>query len=532
MENPKKQKQKAAKKKKQYKPPKGLSAAELEKRLKQREQALNRRISSLSSPQLRPILRAENSKLRGTQAVLAALIDPDNAPPMRLPGGGKPTFVVKLRATLAASIVPASEDVATKSIQLTPNSGFAVKRRDPRCSLIVYRFNATGASVYQALSDSGTTVTGLDSNGYRIIGAMAYSSGFERHGDFYLPWVFADQRTRVWFQSESARPSTVTMSGLTAATSYTLTLHAVLNGVALSLILVAISDGAGIVVFTVTGELAGYCAFRLAATAAIGVYLGSSTMSLEDNSQGMVQHLAAPQFWQEITSVDSIRTNAASLMYSDRTASQFSQGDICSYQASGGDVWEKMLAPSGPAGFLSCDPYGQVPSFNNGYKGPYKKGKYIPLKFVDDPREQQMRNISDSSEPYEIAPIVQEESTDYLFIGFNFGLSQAGAPTPMGEWTAVEGDEGETESQWKETRVPDMHPDVLKEAKYCFSQVKCDFENPSHLSKIWSWVKANAPHILETVGRAVGQAGPYGAAAAAGLGTVSGIIRGFAPEAR
>lgn len=523
MENPKKQKQKAAKKKKQYKPPKGISAAELEKRLKQREQALNRRISSLSSPQLRPILVAGNSKLRGTQAVLTAMIDPDNAPPTRLPGGGKPTFVVRLRRVLPASVVPAA---ATGANQLTPNSGFCVKRRDPRCAQIISQYNAAGASVYQLLSNSGGSVIGTDSKGNLLPACAGYVSGHDRHEEFYLPWIFADELPRLWFQNEAANPSSLTVTGLTAATSYTVTVSFLLAGIYLSVTVAAITDGFGVGTFTLAAtDYAGFAVFRLALTATPTTYITAPSMAMNDNSRGMVRFLAAPQFWQEIAAVDAIRTNFASLMYSDRTAKNFSQGDICSYQASGGDSFEKMLGATGPAAFTGLDPYGSVPSFNDGFKGPYNKGKYIPLKFRGDPREEQMQNIADSTEAWEIEPIKFSDQMDYLYIGFNFGPSTVGAPVPMGEWTGVEGDEGETESQWKETKVPSTHPDVFKEAKWCFSQVKADFENPSHLSKIWSWVKANAPHILEGVARAVGQAGPYGAAASAGLGGAAQVLR-------
>lgn len=516
-------KQKPPKKTRKPSKPAGITLQEFERRMKQRENALVQRYAAASSPQLKPLLM-QQYKLRGAANALRALIDPDNAEPIRLPGG-KPTFVVKLRQVLPASIVPTAANAAGQADQLKPNSGFSVKLRDPRCSQICYQYDATGASTYNLIAGDGTVAGAqLQVEGWLNYTVAQLTAGIDRHGDYYLPWIFADGLPRFWFGTETSNASTVLMTGLTASTGYTLKISVLLNGVVVQKTFTATSDAGGIATFTINSTMNGFCAFGVYVTAT-GVFARPSLTQLRDNSKGMTRFLAAPQFWQNFVDIDSIRTNAASLMYSDRTASQFSQGDICSYQASGGDPFEKLLGCQGPLDYSALDPYGTVPSFQNGFKGPYKKGKYIPLKLIDDPREHQLINISDSSQPWDLPPIVFANQTDYLFIGFNFGLSQAGAPTPMGEWTAVEGDEGECDSQWRETKIPHLHPDVLKEVRFAFSQQKCDFENPSHLSRIWSWVKQNAPHILDVIGKAVGNAGPYGAAASAGLGGVSGVLR-------
>ena len=502
MESNKKPKAKKpqAKKLKEYKPKAGLSAEELSRRLKQREAALMRKFASASSPQVAAVQRSAKATLRGARECLAALIDPANAEPFRLPGGGRPTFVNKLHYIQASAVVPASA-----SALLAPNCGFAVVRRDPRCALIYSFYKAAPgqSSTYQLMKADGSTTLPQGPGGYLLCTIAKYvvGSGFATHGDYLVPWVFEDGIPRVWFQSETANNSSVGMSGLAATTSYILTISGQLNGVETSVGITATSDGSGNVAFSTISQFVGYAKFRVAASATPNNFLSPTSVTFTDNSTTKVAHLALPQFWTNFQDIDSVRINAASLMYSDRTADQYSQGDIVAYQASGGDTWEKFIGvgTTGSSSAQGLDTYTSVTAYQDMYEGKYKKGRFIPLKPSDDPRELELLNISEAGNAYEIPPIDFARQRNFLYIGFNVGTLGSGVPSPIGKFTAWYGIEGESESQWRETRIPTVHPDVLKEAKWIFAQAKCDFENPSHLKAIWDWVKKNAPHILDVV---------------------------------
>lgn len=507
------------------KPLPGMSTSEFERRLMQRERSLAQRYKQASAPGVQRVMLTANPTLRGVRALLEALVDPLNAEPYRLPGG-RATFINRLKQIKSFITVPAAAYNAGVT-ELTPNSGFAVKRRDLRCSLIMSEYNGSANTVYTLIGTDGNTFCPNDRRGYKAFSIAQHTFGFAKHGENFVPWIFADGSSRMFLVSEVLNPAVIAVAALTPLTNYTLKVEFLLGNDYQTLTAAVASDAAGIASFTLPAQnIMGYAAFQLLLTAGLAPQtVGSFTVS--DRALFCVRHLAAPGFWQNITDVDAVRVNAASLMYSDRTASSWSQGDICSYQGSGGEPWERCLGNPVPNTFNGVDPYGYVPSFNKGYKGAYKKGKFIPLKLTDDPREQQYVNLMDAQAPWELPPIVYTDQLDFLFIGFNFGASGATASIPMGEWTSVDGMEGESESQWRQVKNPKTHPDVLKEARYVFSQVECDFENVSHVKAIWDWISANMPHLLETGARAIGNAGPYGAAAAGALGTAAEVIRYF-----
>jgi len=383
---------------------------------------------------------------------------------------------------------------------LAPNSGFAVLRRDPRCCLIYSHYAGPGqGSTYEIERTGAGNQLSQGGAGY-LVGTVAnFIAGAKTHGDWLVPWIFDDGVPRFWFQNEAASPSVVVVVANPLSTSMTLNISFFFGGVFTSINITATSDGSGSTNFTLPAtNLVGYAAFRIGTAAAPTTYLTAQSVTMQDFSQYKVSHLALPQFWTNLADIDSIRINAASLMLSDRTAENYSQGDAIAYQASGGDCWEKMLGNTGPTS-TSMDPYTTVTAFQDMYEGKYKKGRYIPLKPTDDPREMQLLGLTDAALPDEIAPIDFTNQKNFLYVAFNVGVLGSGVPSPTGKFTAYFGIEGESESQWRETRVPECHPDVMKEAKWCFAQVKCDFENPLHLKAIWDWVKKNAPHVLDAV---------------------------------
>jgi len=475
-----------------------MSPAEFERRLKQREAAFVRKFASAKSNGVAVMQAASKASLRGARETLAALIDPCNAPPQRLPGG-RPTFVNRLHHIEASLVAPASAPGL-----LTPNSGFGVVRRDPRCALIYSKYESAMAktSIYELKNELGGTVDlKINDDGFVEPTVAGHVGGIDTHGDFVLPWVFEDGTPRLWFQNEPLPPATATSSVTatvhTPSITYSCDTSFLLNGVYTVVTVTALANGAGRCVFQLpAAPYVGFAAFRFYASP--GAYERVDDVTLNDNSSMKVRFLALPQFWTNVQDIDALRVNAASIMFSDRTAENYSQGDIVAYQASGGDPFEKMLGAN-DATSSGMDPYSTVADFQDMFEGAYKKGRYIPLKPTENPRELEMINLADAGAPWEIPPIEFADQENYLFIGFNVGTLGAGVPSPIGKWTAYYGIEGECESQWRETAIPRYHPDVLKEAKWCFSQVKCNFENPSHLAKVWAWVKANAPHVLNAI---------------------------------
>jgi len=418
--------------------------------------------------------------------VVGALIDPDNYPPFRLPDGGRKTFVNSLRNPIA--LADNGNDVS----ELTPGSGLGVIFRDPRCASITAK-GSRGVSQYDAiLPNGGTTLLAtLPINTNIPIQILKYVPGTDkRHGDFMLPWVFNDGRPRMWVQSPVGKEAKFVFSGLAASTAYTLNVSWLCaKQVTIDAITVTTSPG-GIGTFDCAAlglARKGYVALTMGTILGPGV-----SLRITDQSPTGFCHEAAPDFWDEIGSLDAIRVNSMSLMVSDRTNELTTQGDVQSYQCSGGITWDELYGLQSAAG--NVDPYSAITGQTKlCYKGPYKKGKYLPAKSSADLSETKMIQLGDSSNPWDLPPIVVSQQLNFVTVGYN---SHVIAGTLIGEWTYVWHVEGESESQWRDSRSPSMHPNVLTEAKHLLSAQEYDFENVSHLAKIWNIIKGVGKAVL------------------------------------
>jgi len=468
------------------------------------------RYDALVSAQARATLKAPRVRAHDAVDLLAAMLDPDHNIPFRLPGGA-PTFVNKLRRKLMIQQPPAGAAMQV-------NAGFAIVRRDPRLASIHYEYKGTGqSSVYQLRSQvqgNYDKVTFTAANTYLDFALSLYVSGWERHDDFLVPVVYKDGIKRFWAQNEAAAVSNITMAGLAASTSYTLTLNWLCNGQIIKDSITSTSDASGNITFLFpASERLGYLGLAFSGSA------NNVQVVFADNSKNAYCHLALPELRNSGIDIENLRINSASVMLSDRSSEYVSQGSACSVQIGGGEDWTSILNLQ-PQGNASVDPYQITSKSQKPFTAPYKEGRYLPLKPIDDPRENQMVEMFDEGVLESVAPIKSEDMLDFVYIGYNIGTAVSGA-APAGEYTFCWGVEGISESQWRDNETPRTHPDAYKEAKYAYSQVKVDLGNPNHLKKIWEAIKTIAPKLFGAVEMAAPLLPPQYAApvmAASGIG--------------
>lgn len=446
------------------------------------------------------------------ERVVGGLIDPDQFPPFRLPDGGRPTFVNSFRD------IEAMIDNAADTTLLTAYSGFAVARRDPRCALIVSQ-GAAQSSTYQLLAANGTTgFPATPANVPIKFGIARHSAGFKRHGDYLCPWVFEDGNPRFWLQSVTGGQAQLQITGAPLATLITIDADFQLGKQRVTVTVSATTDGAGTAVFTFPVARQGYVSLTCRNALSVGF-----TLTVFDQSTNAVRHLAAPNFWDNIADIDSIRVNSMALMYSDRTSEFTTQGDIVSYQASGGVGWDEVLKLN-PSTTGANDPYSAIVSNTKlCFAGKYKAGRYIPVKSAGDARETAFIDIGDSTAPWDLSPIAFSEQLNFLVIAFNANLS---AGKIIGEWRMMMHVEGESESQWRDSQKPTMHPDVLKEARHIVASLDFDLENPKHLAFLWNIIKKVTQVALPYASAATSALPPaYQAPARLGLGIVGALTK-------
>jgi len=445
--------------------------------------------------------------------VMGALVDPGEYEPFRLPDGGAKTFVDKLRYKFELNGNGA--DVSL----LTAGSGFGVLRRDPRCGLILNQYQSTAPEtqyIFQSRQTNGTAYPAVPAGARLGIAAMTYLSGFAKHGPAFVPWRFADGFDRVFVQSEAAvgqaALSSFTVTGLTPSTSYTLNLYVTFAGQNSVVPITATSSSGGVGLFNIPAGTMGY------ASLGFGTALGAGcTITYSDNSLNSICHLAVPDLFAVLNAIDSLRVNSASLMLTDTTNVLTSQGKCASYQASGADTWESQIGFNATTFGGGLDVYTSLVSKNkNAFSGPFlKKGRYMPLKSTADPRDANLVPLGDEANASDIPYIDATQQLPMVIIAYNTGITTA----LNGEWTAWYHVEGESESEWFDTRAPLMHPAVLVEARHLLSPLDYDFENRTHIAKIWDWIKGAAQKVIPVASQFLPLLPPqYQAPAAAGLG--------------
>lgn len=414
--------------------------------------------------------------------------------------------------------IEALGDNANDVTLLTPYSGFAVARRDPRCALIVGQGGCPSTNLQLVAPTGNVNFPAIPANTPIRIGTIRHVAGYKRHGDYMCPWVFDDGLPRFWLQSPAGSQAQFQATGLTPSVSTTFNLDCQLGKQRVTIPVTATTDGSGTAVFTLPASRAGYMSMSCTTVIPAG-----ATFILFDQSQYAVRHLAAPNFWANVADIDSIRVNSLALMYSDRTSEFTTQGDIVAYQASGGVGWDEVLKLD-PSTTGSNDPYTAITANTRlCFRGKYKNGRYLPIKSSADPREATFIELGDSTAPWDLKPIIFGDQLNYLIFAFNANLS---AGKLVGEWSMMMHVEGESESQWRDSQTPTMHPDILKEARHIVAGLTLDLENPKHLAFLWNVIKKVTQTVLPYASAATSALPPqYQAGARIGLGLANYLTK-------
>lgn len=440
-------------------------------------------VANPAVPALAPRLAAANvhsttGRVRDFEAVMGSLLDPGTFPPVRLPvAAGRKTFVDRLKRVEAAS----SAATVSSELPLAANCGLCIVRRDPRVAMIKYEIKTTGAArQYNFAFDDDSTVVGPAVGEYIQPTHLTYEGGWKAHEDKMCMWKDKEGVLRFWLENNVTNSDAAfTIAGLPASTAVSIKLDVLFGGKRTIITLTDTTDAGGVGVFVIPAAAIGFAVLQGDDD------LSAQTIAIAYNnaSQFAFRQLAVPQFYTNMPDVDALRVNSVSLLYSDRTAELYSQGSIVAYQCAGGEDWGVHLGINGPALTADLDTYSKVASYNDSFKGQYKLGRYLPLKLSANPADLAMTSMGDGEGAQKVPPPIDMlNEPDYIYMAYNAGTS---AVTPAGEWTAHFHVEGETESQWRNTANPTLHPAVMLDAQWASGMVECDFHNPDHGWKVF-----------------------------------------------
>jgi hypothetical protein len=200
------------------------------------------------------------------------------------------------------------------------------------------------------------------------------------------------------------------------------------------------------------------------------------------------RHRALPDLLDKAADMDALRITALSLMYSDRSASLYTQGSITTYQSDGSTDWSQHAGLDLDAPSNAINNYETVANYNDSADGDYAHGRYNFVK-PNGYHDFEMVDLGDLVDGTRVMPPVDWNNVkDYVVM-----LSDSGNQTSLyGEWSFHWHVEGETESQWRNTCPPHIHPRVFDDAFFIAAQASQNYQNKNHLKEIWNFVRKSA----------------------------------------
>lgn len=449
--------------------------------------------------------------------LMGAITDPFHCPPVRLPlAAGRPTAANRLFAIEKAGSTP----VGTSELPLAANVGFSAVFRNPNRGYIKYEVKGAGAdSQYVFKFDNGgqltTNAPGPAPGDYLRPACLDLASGWDRHGSRACTYTGSDGIPRVYLDVEcGTSTTTLLIGGLAPSANTTFNLSRLWKGNVTTTQVVIPVDGTGLGAIAVPAQQPGYYAVQ-AVTDLSGRTLAAQYSTTCPYS---FRHRPVPGLENIIPVAGSARVTAASQMISDRTAPIYAQGSVVEYQAAGDEDWADL---AGLAGTVATDSngYDELADINLARNGDYHKGRYNFLKYngIQDAVMAEIA-VGSGNDRYP-APVDLTADMDFLVMSYD----ATNATQLNGQWTFCWHLEFETKSQLYPVAPSDIHPSVMDDVTYAMGYVDQDYENESHLKKLWRAIQGGA-RMVGKIAPMIGAAYPPAMPAAALASGVANLL--------
>lgn len=192
-------------------------------------------------------------------------------------------------------------------------------------------------------------------------------------------------------------------------------------------------------------------------------------------------HLTAPEFMQNTPSVDSVRVNASSILYTNRAAEMYKEGSVAMCQVPVGDNWTEYVAADGSG-------FSKMSKSNIGCEMTAKKGAYVWLKpgQPTDHEFLQYHTVQDGMLVDCRRPLRPKSAFIGLYAQIDVGLYQNGRLTMsiMLEYQTLD--------TWRDLKYAATSSTLFEEALSQLKRAPQFCENPLHLKSIWNAIKSGA----------------------------------------
>lgn len=469
----------------------------------------------LLKQQARPGPSTDSGYKRQLKAFLNATMDPYNHEPQRVAlGGGRPTATNRLfrKSTAGVAATPVAGDAYASGVT------FKAVFRHPVLAEIEYLPAGPATNLayqWKFAGPNGLQNFPLNSFTPLNIATAVPIGSIAPHGPYQPVIVDAEGVSRIWIDVETtavaASNSYIHITGAAALTNYTLDMSRMIDDTIYEWQVIVPSDAGGNINYQLPRGYSGYYTFKSQVAPLLPPNVGISHQSV----CGCFAHRMLPGLENNWGDIDAMRVTAVSALFSDRTSTLVSQGNITSHQVGATEHWTVHAGLTAAVQSGTVDPYTTISSYNGSYSGPYKKGAYRFLKPASL-EELNLKNLDMASTA--CPPAVDLDTIgDFIVIATDVGVNSG----VIAEFTATWHVEFESESQWRDLRAPDVHPRVLEDAQFLLTQAPSGMENPLHLSDVWNFVR-KAARVLGDVGGALT---PFAGAYAPAVGAASAAAR-------
>lgn len=329
---------------------------------------------------------------------------------------------------------------------------------------------ATGAFIYRATVPSillTANPTPMRTGGLVGIGANL------PHGPYLYPGVLeGSAREYYWLGSATDPTRGITITNNMAIGSVTAYLWMYDQGVATQVANGVAAAGGGTTVLIGTADA--YYGVDL-----VGAASGSVTIEVKQTGAPVTiewAHRALPFLEQNITSMDSFKIYAASLMYTNDASPLNRQGKIAGLQVPRGRSWTDFttyttLAQQSEAKSMSAE---------NGIYGFLKPTQPEDFNFKDRDTVGTLAGVTG------VRDIWYALRTDSDFLAVSANITTAAGQD--GYWTPAWQFEYRTVDQWRHVDAADNTDDEVDAAIKLLAAVPQWYENPFHISDIMNWI--------------------------------------------
>lgn len=210
-------------------------------------------------------------------------------------------------------------------------------------------------------------------------------------------------------------------------------------------------------------------------------------------------HLSVPDVHNQFGSIDAVRINALSVMFTNTSAAISKTGTLCGVQFDAGTVWTDSVEFQ----HFSTKRKATIMESAEGMYGFHKPTGESDFDLL---REFAIASDDETAERLSMFPLLSDTGFDLIpetsYLGIAYDVTRVNGAVPGGitaYWTRAFGVEYITNDQWRALSKSNLAPENLTAALHLLSETPQWHTNEFHLSDLWNTIKSFARDVVQGV---------------------------------